>query len=32
MSFTSARPVAASETEHADGEPAASFMAFFGLT
>ena len=32
MSFTSVRPVAASEVEHGDGEPAASFMAFFGFT
>ena len=32
MSFTSARPVAASELEHGDGEPAVSFMTFFGVT
>ena len=32
MSFTSARAMSATEVEHGNGEPAASFMAFFGMT
>ena len=32
MSFTSPRPIAASEVQHANGEPMATFMGLFGMT